>query len=369
MRQSYAVLFFLLSLSACSDQYKDYAVEEPVQPAPSAPGAAAPSESGKESQKFPSDYGAKLSARKIHYEGTLSLETAEPANALAQAAEKVKNLGGYSELETKDTVVLHVPVAKFMDVFEEVQGLGKVLKKSLTGSDITEAYSDTALRKQLIQASLKKLEQLLALAKSVSERLALLKEIGELRGRLEEAEALLAMLSHKSQYSKLTVSVVEPVRAIASLKPRPIGVFAWIDGLSPEQALGKSRGRKFELNVPADYVLVPSDRYWLAESASQATFSATRLKNEPRGDAAFWVETLKERLKGRYEVAKTFSQGKFQVIRLTDPAGEGYRYDVGVLTEGDTLVIAEAVYPNAADEQRFGPKVFAALDSYDGKGL
>ncbi len=364
MRQSYAVLLVLMCLAACSD---DHSPEEPVQPGSHSEPANAP-EAGKESQKFPSA-DSKLEARKVHYDGKVSLETAESQKVLDAATEKVKALGGYAELETKDTVVLHVPVARFLATFEEVQTLGKVLSKTLTGADVTEHFNDTTLRKQLLDASLKKLEQLLAQAKTASERLALLKEIGELRERLEETEALLAMLTHKAQFSKLTLTTVEPARAIASLKPRPIGVFAWVDWLSPERSLARSSGKRVELSVPEDYVLVKSDRFWLAESASQATFSATRLKNEPRGDARFWLETLKERLKGRFAIDGTTSQGRFQVIRLKDPAGEGYRYHVGVYVEGDDLVVAEAVYPTTGDEQRFGPKVFAALDSYEGKGL
>jgi hypothetical protein len=53
-------------------------------------------------------------------------------------------------------------------------------------------------------------------------------------------------------------------------------------------------------------------------------------------------------------------------VHLKDAGGEPYRYDVAVLTDGDALVVAEAYFPTADDESRFGGKVLAALAGFGG---
>ena len=349
-----------ITLSACTDDARR--AEEPVNADRASTNAPArPSEGAGQDDK---GTHAAPTERKLYFEGTLGLIAKDPAEVVDHAAALVQATGGYVKSRTTSTAVLKVPVATFAKTFATMQTLGLVTEKRLHAADVTDAYNDTELRKKMLLSSIKKLETLYAAATSVSDRLALLQEIGELQARLDEAERQIATMAQMAAYSQITLQVKEPVRAVASFRPTPLGPLRWIDRLTPGQSLAATTGKNLELPTPTGFVVLPKKKYWAAESATTASLTATRLVNEPFGDAAFWRETLKKRLNGRYAVVAVETHGVFEIVRLRSVDDEGYRYDVGVSVDGKNLLVTEAFFPSADDERRFSPAVFAALTAY-----
>jgi hypothetical protein len=132
--------------------------------------------------------------------------------------------------------------------------------------------------------------------------------------------------------------------------------------LGPERpGRGSQPPRKVQFAVPQGFVLLERD-VWIVESAEGSTLWAHRRKNRPRGSTEFWAEALLARLRPEYARAEQVTIGPFRGVRLLHlDEGTAYRYLVVVKAEGDTLVLAEAHFPNAEQEKRHGEAVRAAI--------
>lgn len=354
-----------LSLGAVSCSESHYPVEEPVR----SDLAAEPADSGQKRGLDNEVGGDKaVEPRKVFHDGSIKLEAKAPAAAVDAIATTVKQAGGYVEEQTSSSAILRVPVDRFQACFDATLKLGKVISKNISTQDITEAYADVDLRKRLIEASLRKFEQLLSKASTATEKLALLKEIGGLREKLEQIDSQLKALANLAKFSRLTVDVVAASSAQARVQSVPIGAFLWMQHLSPDDSTVVSSGKRIELPVPNDFVAVSGKAYWLAESASQASVRAARRPNNPRGSNQFWSEAIRRQLEERFAVRGVETRGSFTIVRTRDDSAS-FSYDVAVTANGDVLDIVEMYYPTEDDEKRFASSVLESLASYKGDKL
>lgn len=362
MHPKRVLIFAWLCASAfgCSDN--DFKAEEPVM-------AGAPAEAAKPSEVSQENYVATkevdATAQKIFYDATLKLEVLNSVDAVEHVASMVKAAGGYVEEQARTTGIFRIPVKAFGKTFDDAQALGKVLDKSVLAFDVSEAYSDATLRRELMQSTLTKLETLLKNAQTASERLVLLKEIGVLKERLEKLASQIRELGEKAAYSRLALEAIEPAQSIARGSAASVGALAWLSSLSPDSVGAVYRGRRLELVLPDGFVAVPNRKYFEAESATSSTIRATRLENNPRGDKVFWGEAVQAALGSRFKVVGSETAGRFVVVHAATADGIA-RYDVAVATEGDDLLMVEAFYPSAVDLQRFGAPVIAAVAGFGG---
>lgn len=301
-------------------------------------------------------------ARKVHYNGWVSLLATDPEQAVAEVVALAEQSGGYVERRTLSEATVRVPVDDFKATWDAALALGDVLDKSLTAEDITDAYLAVELRLKTARATRARLQELLAAATDEAEKLALLREIQRLTEEIDLMESRFRTLAQLAGFSRLTVQVT-PRQAYSQGSDRPeISGFHWIRQLSPFRRDVSRSGRPLDLAVPEGLVALDIKRHFVAESADGAVVWSGRIPNDPEGDTDYWMAAIRERLEPEFTGAEVTRVGAFAVLRLLEPGTDApYRYLVGVRADGRWLELVEVYYPGQEQEERYGEAVRASL--------
>jgi hypothetical protein len=153
---------------------------------------------------------------------SLSVQVKDTPKALDAARTATENAGGYvgDESTTRDAkgherteVTLRVPVERYEDVLDELEGAGKLLRRDAKAEDVTDQVVDVDSRVKSQRASVARVRELMDRATKLSDVVAL---EGELSTRQAELEALLARqaaLKDRTSLATITLSLSEtPVR-------------------------------------------------------------------------------------------------------------------------------------------------------------
>ncbi|MGW0585443.1 DUF4349 domain-containing protein [Streptomyces sp. NPDC002920] len=158
---------------------------------------------------------------------SLTVQVKDVPEALDEARTSTENAGGYVGDETttrgedgteRTRVVLRVPVERYDDVLADLQGAGKLLKRTAKAQDVTDQVVDVDSRIKSQRASVARVRALMDRAVRLSDVVAL---EGELSTREADLEALLAQqasLKDRTGLATVTLSLSEkPVqRAVAA---------------------------------------------------------------------------------------------------------------------------------------------------------
>lgn len=339
--------------------------------APTEPGStaasyktSATSSSGGEGKQSGGSGGASVpkSTRMVFYTGYAQLRVTRPEDLVDTVAKAAEARGGYVERRSLTSITVRVPVAQFEDAWREALGLGEVMSKSLSAQDVTEAFQDVELRLAAHQAMLTRYQELLAKTTEEQEKLRILREIQRLSEEIDLIQSQLRTLGSLAAFSRLTVEGVPRQALVERAVREEIEGFDFIQRLSPFRADVNFEGELLKLTVPEGFVALNDRQHFSAESADGAIVRATRLTNEPAGDAAFWIAAIEDRLASEFASAERSEIGGFQVLRLVEPgADDPYRYLIAVRVEGKHLQLVEIVYPGAAQEERYNAAVRAVL--------
>jgi len=90
---------------------------------------------------------------------------------------------------------------------DEVAGLGKEKQRLLTGTDVTDQYTDLEARLKSNIALRDRLQQLLARAATLDEVLGLEKQIARLQADIDGLQARIDQFKSQTQLALLTVSL------------------------------------------------------------------------------------------------------------------------------------------------------------------
>ena len=117
----------------------------------------------------------------------------------------VQEVGGYLERSSANSdgnarVEARVPAAELDGIMDEVAGLGKEKSRRITGTDVTDQYTDLEARLRSNIALRDRLQQLLGRAGTLDEVLGLEKQIDGLQARLDQ-------LKSQTQLAALNVSL------------------------------------------------------------------------------------------------------------------------------------------------------------------
>ena len=302
------------------------------------------------------------STRMVFYTGYAQLRVTRPEELVDAVAKAAEARGGFVERRSLTSITVRVPVAQFEDAWREALGLGEVMSKSLTAQDVTEAFQDVELRLAAHQAMLVRYQELLAKTTEEQEKLRILREIQRLSEEIDLIQSQLRTLGSLAAFSRLTVEGVPRQALVERAVREEIEGFDFIQRLSPFRADVNYEGELLKLTVPEGFVALNDREHFSAESADGAILRATKLKNEPAGDAAFWIAAIQDRLGSEFASAERSEIGGFQVLRLVEPgADDPYRYLIAVRVEGKHLQLIEIVYPGAAQEERYNAAVRAVL--------
>ncbi|MEV4047421.1 DUF4349 domain-containing protein [Streptomyces sp. NPDC049744] len=153
---------------------------------------------------------------------SLSVRVEDTPKALDAARTATENAGGYvgDESTTRDAegherteVTLRVPVERYEDVLDELEGAGKLLSRKAKAEDVTDQVVDVDSRVKSQRASVARVRELMDRATRLSDVVTL---EGELSTRQAELEALLARqaaLKDRTSLATITLSLSEtPVR-------------------------------------------------------------------------------------------------------------------------------------------------------------
>lgn len=165
---------------------------------------------------FPSSAAAPPDAeRKVIREASLTIVVSDLEKAGAELQELAGSYGGYVEsAEVRNTgktsqgsVTIMVASEKLEQAIAEIEKLGRVEKKSITGRDVTEEYYDTATRKENLAVYEKRLLEMYDKASTIEEMLEIEKELSRVRGEIESLTGRIQVLDKLTNLSKVRVNL------------------------------------------------------------------------------------------------------------------------------------------------------------------
>lgn len=330
MKHLHSVLFGLASaalLSGCSAPsavVMKAAVADRAAPmvlAETAPlNKAVSYESGASAHNFRGEAG-----RKMAFTASLTLNVDDTGAALAQSQEIVRKSGGYTQDISNYRTVLRIPAAQAESVVAQIEKLGTVLARRITGEDLTEQVSDLGIRLDNLQKLRLRLAELLKRSAKVEELLKVEQELARVTTEIEQLQTRLKQAENRISYVTLTVtfqnSGSRPVQA------GPVIPLDWVKQLG--SSAGKSsipvNGKStlpFDLTLPEDFVTVYAGnsgeaREAVAVSANDCVIRLTRRDNLSGGSLAFWEQLIRRALTetNNYTIAE---DREFQTVEGLD---------------------------------------------------
>ncbi len=156
--------------------------------------------------------------RKIISNAYLQMEV----NSAESAVNKITNItqahGGFiSSSSLSDVggrnngqVTLRVPQTDFYPAIEEIEALGTVGSKQVSGQDVTGEFIDLDARLSNLKKQELRLQEILKTAVTVKDVLEIEHELERVRGEIESLTGRLNFLNQSVEMSTITVSAVEP---------------------------------------------------------------------------------------------------------------------------------------------------------------
>jgi hypothetical protein len=153
--------------------------------------------------------------RLISYTASISLLV--PRGGIEESVDKVMSIvgacNGYvSSMNVGKGVArltVKIPQDSFFRFIDEVSEIGKVVSRSVSGTDLTEKIIDLRARIKNARAVEASLLELLDRARNVSEVLEVMRELSKVREEIEVMEAQLRNLEMSVSYSAVTIEISE----------------------------------------------------------------------------------------------------------------------------------------------------------------
>jgi hypothetical protein len=165
------------------------------------------------------DEVAVLDDAKIVRTGSLELEVADVAKALAAGRDAIRGVGdiGASQQqrsgdETVATVTYRIPVSRWEDTLASMRGLGTVMAEKTDAVEVTAQIVDLDARIRNLKASEQALVGYAEKAPKVSDLLEIQSRLTDTRGEIERLSAQQANLQNQAALATLSVTFgVKPV--------------------------------------------------------------------------------------------------------------------------------------------------------------
>jgi hypothetical protein len=143
---------------------------------------------------------------------TIKMELSEPDSAQNQLMLIAQKYRGYVLSSEKSKTIIRVLSAQFRDAILEIEQLGKVKNKNVSGEDVTEEFRDLEIRLDSAEKTRKRYLELLNKADKVDEILKIEKELERLYGEIDLLQGKIKRLSHLTQYATITVEAGKGVK-------------------------------------------------------------------------------------------------------------------------------------------------------------
>lgn len=156
--------------------------------------------------------------RKIIKSGTLFLEVDDYAKKEKIISEIANSFGGFifsstinktEEGSISGTIIVKVPEDKFDKVILEIEKIGKLKTKEITGSDVTEEFIDLEARLKNSRAERDRIMEIFKKSGKITEILEVEKELARVQGEIEGTTGRLRYLTERTRLATITVDLYE----------------------------------------------------------------------------------------------------------------------------------------------------------------
>jgi len=359
-----------LILSACGTpnylQYRDQSdiamSKETAELSAAVPEPEEASESSVE--KIQSSSNPIRSTRLLHHSARLSILVSQLNKAIERSMHLATEVGGYVEKISGNNVVIQVPAARFEETLNLAQQLGKVIDKRVAADDISDKYFDSELRLKIAKESQQRLLQLLEIAKTEDDKLALLQQLESISIDIRRLEASLEILKKKVSFAEISLQFQLPEDVQRGHYEYELPGFQWITRLATgAESTCNSSDSQFQ--VPENMLRIKHIEYWRVESADEVVFQTCHRDNEPRGDAAFWLQSIKFRMQTRFSDVSESKLGRYRMLRLSTTDKDAAVFYLGVLVSDNKLSWLEVKFPSRQLEQQRKPAIFQVIENQD----
>jgi predicted ATP-grasp superfamily ATP-dependent carboligase len=147
--------------------------------------------------------------RIILYDAYLTIAAKDPEIASAKLEETAKKYNGYVSQSGTYSTTIRVKSDKLKEALAEIELLGKVQSKSISGKDVTDEYMDYEIRLENAEKARLRYLELLEKAENVEAALLCEKELERLNENIETLKGKMNRIDHLVEFSTITVTIKE----------------------------------------------------------------------------------------------------------------------------------------------------------------
>lgn len=151
-------------------------------------------------------------SRMVIYNSTVSMVVISPDSTNLRLTDIATKYDGYIQTLGSEKSVIRVRADKLKLALEELNNLGKVKYKKVSGEDVTDQYTDFQIRLDNAKKARERYLELLAKAENVEAALKVEKELERLNVEIDALEGKINRFQHLTQYSTLTVYMQEKIK-------------------------------------------------------------------------------------------------------------------------------------------------------------
>lgn len=156
--------------------------------------------------------------RKLIQRANLTIEVKDLEASNEKVLEMVQEVKGYiasssdwvSGKRQHSRVQIRVPADDFYSIMDELEQLGVITSRNISGDDVTEEYIDLSSRIKNLHLQEERYRQLLQQATKVEDILSIERELERVRSTLESLEGRLQYLDNQVSLSTIDLNLSEP---------------------------------------------------------------------------------------------------------------------------------------------------------------
>lgn len=155
--------------------------------------------------------------RRIIRRATLEMETSDVERSLARLAELVEAAGGYvagTEAQQdgagtlRARITAYVPPERFGRALGDLEGVGRVTTRRISGDDVSEEFVDLEARTRNLERHEAQLVGFMARAQKVSDLLSVETELARVRGEIERLQGRVRFLKARTEMATIQVNLM-----------------------------------------------------------------------------------------------------------------------------------------------------------------
>ncbi|MGH2349918.1 MAG: DUF4349 domain-containing protein, partial [bacterium] len=162
----------------------------------------------------------EFEGRKIVRTAQLALDVDQFDDAsrrLVQIAERARGFVAESSYAEDNGVptgsfTLRVPAARFAAVLAELEALGEITQRQISGQDVTEEFVDLGSRIRNLERHEQRLLSFMDRATKVSDLLAIEEQLARVRGEIEQLTGRMRFLERSADLATVAVAVKQKVK-------------------------------------------------------------------------------------------------------------------------------------------------------------